>query len=711
MYYIYRMYLNFMENSIIKAEDTKLPQLTVVILTYNSSHTMAACLDSLVKQENQDFCVNIVDDDSTDDTLLITNAYSSKLTISILKNGSHKISKGRNIGISAARTGFVAFLDSDDYADSHWTEAIISTFTNKPQTALLSGPIIFTAQSASGKAIATNDGVIRRLFSRRVEQFSTANSAFNKNILATEILFDEDFTYAEDLEIASRIQDQYEWIFVPEMKINQTSRGTMAGYALQMYRYGRWKIYYGFVANAFRPLDFIPLLIGLGSIVASLFFFSWIPLLTLVIFSLCESLFVIAVTRKEPLVSMLTFPAWIIKNCAWSLGVALGLITLLSDSRLRKRFQNKRSKKLRVVQVSAFYPPHLGGLERVVLEVSEQLAHEGNEVIVVTSNIDAGRAPANENFVNLTIKRLRSFQFAHVAWIPGLLYQLIRTRKPAVFHLHLAQAYVPEMVWLASKLRGIPYIVHFHLDVDPSGPFGFIFVWWKRWIQPVIIKGAAHVITLSPDQTKLIMNRYGINADKVTFIGNGVSEKFLEIGKSVREFHSPLRLLSVGRFSIQKRPERLIEALSLIKSPVTLTLVGDGEDRAKLEGLVAKLGLKNITFKGVLQGDDLLEAYRQADVFTISSDREGMSLAILEAMGAGLPIVGSDVLGIHEAVEGVGILVPNPSPETFAQAINDLAAHQDRLPQLSAASYRKAQEFSWLKLVNRLEEVYRSITI
>jgi glycosyltransferase involved in cell wall biosynthesis len=225
------------------------------------------------------------------------------------------------------------------------------------------------------------------------------------------------------------------------------------------------------------------------------------------------------------------------------------------------------------------------------------------------------------------------------------------------------------------------------------------------------MRGAAHVITLSPDQSTLIATRYGIPADKITFIGNGVGEQFLGIGRTKREFHSPLRLLSVGRLDVQKRPERLIGALALIKAPVTLTMVGDGEQRVMLEKLAATRNLHNVTFTGVLRGDALLKAFREADVFVISSDREGMSLAILEAMGAGLPVVGSDVLGIHEAVEGIGILVANPSAETFASAIDNLAAHPERLQSMSAASIAKAQQYSWQSLVARLEEVYRSILV
>jgi glycosyltransferase involved in cell wall biosynthesis len=284
--------------------------------------------------------------------------------------------------------------------------------------------------------------------------------------------------------------------------------------------------------------------------------------------------------------------------------------------------------KPHIVHISAYYPPHLGGLERVAQETVEQLARDGYQTTVLTSRIGAkGLVPPPVS--NLEVKRLFAFEFAHTPCMPTLLWHLLRVRSPKVFHLHLAQAYVPEMVWLASKIRKVPYIVHFHLDVEPSGALGFIFVLWKKWIQTRVMKDAAHVITLSPDQTTLVRERYALPEERVTCISNGVGAAFLAIGSATRQPHSPLRLLFVGRFSVQKRVDRLLSALAHVTTPVELCLVGDGEDRSTLERMVAERGLQNVTFRGALYGRDLLDAYRDADVFVIASEREGMPLVIL----------------------------------------------------------------------------------
>lgn len=73
---------------------TDSPDLTVVILTYNSAATIEECLNSLVSQRYQDFDVIVVDDDSTDETLYMVSEYSSRLRLTVTNNGSHNISRG-----------------------------------------------------------------------------------------------------------------------------------------------------------------------------------------------------------------------------------------------------------------------------------------------------------------------------------------------------------------------------------------------------------------------------------------------------------------------------------------------------------------------------------------------------------------------------------------------------------------------------------------
>ena len=156
-----------------------------------------------------------------------------------------------------------------------------------------------------------------------------------------EHFFDENFIYAEDLEIISRIKKHHKWVFVPEMLVHYSSRETFWAYAIQMYKYGLWKIYYGFTANDYRFVDFVPLTIMVLSGFVSLLLGTWIPLLSLVGFSLIESLFVIFVAGSRLVTALLFFPVWIVKNHAWSLGIVTGILSLCLNKKLRARLVQK----------------------------------------------------------------------------------------------------------------------------------------------------------------------------------------------------------------------------------------------------------------------------------------------------------------------------------------------------------------------------------
>jgi rhamnosyl/mannosyltransferase len=347
-------------------------------------------------------------------------------------------------------------------------------------------------------------------------------------------------------------------------------------------------------------------------------------------------------------------------------------------------------------------------MELVAKNISEELAKRDHTVEVFYSDQGIDRGKPQREQRNLTLHPMASFEFAHIPFAPGFIFHMFKIPKGSIIHLHLSQAYYPEIVLFISKLRDIPYIVHFHLDVGPSGIFGPLFLLYKKIVWKPVLQNAKRVVVFSERQADLVNMKYGVRKDLITIIPNGVSEDFFS--KQTKTFSkAPREILYVGRLSIQKRVERLVEAMSMITIPAHLTIVGDGEDREKLESLTRKLGLKNVSFEGRKDPDELHAYYEKADIFGISSDNEGMPLVLLEAMATGLPIIGSNVIGIQELLKGVGVLVDDPSPKTFASAISELLSHPEKLPGLSAASVKKARQYSWDILIEKLELVYRNI--
>lgn len=355
-----------------------------------------------------------------------------------------------------------------------------------------------------------------------------------------------------------------------------------------------------------------------------------------------------------------------------------------------------------IVHVAGYYPPHLGGMENVAKSLATGLAAQHYNVQVLTSDIP--HAPTESTPNNLGVRRLKAFEFAHTPFALGFAWALWRTPKNSIVHLHLAQAFYPEWVWLVCKLRGVPYVVHFHLDLQPSGPLGAIFMIYKKTVLRLVIRQATKVAVFLPEQQAFINKTYGRDNQDIVVIPNGVGEEYFVPPRTYK--NGATKLLFVGRLAAQKRVDRLIGAMAQLPN-AHLTIVGDGDQRNALQRQAKDL--KNVTFVGYKDATETREFYKNADVLIVPSDREGMSLVTLEAMASALPIVASDAPGLSELLRGVGVLVQNPVPQTFAIAVKKLIADPIELTSLSSKSIAAARAYAWPKVVAQFMALYKGI--
>src|SRR5262249_22441971 len=116
-----------------------------------------------------------------------------------------------------------------------------------------------------------------------------------------------------------------------------------------------------------------------------------------------------------------------------------------------------------IVHVMGYYPPHIGGAEIVTQKFAENLALRNSDVQVITSTVGQTKHVHEPTSPNLKVKRLKTFEFAHTPFMPGLILHLLRLPRETIFHVHLAQAFYPDLVMAIAKLRGQKYVLHFHL--------------------------------------------------------------------------------------------------------------------------------------------------------------------------------------------------------------------------------------------------------
>jgi glycosyltransferase involved in cell wall biosynthesis len=218
------------------------------------------------------------------------------------------------------------------------------------------------------------------------------------------------------------------------------------------------------------------------------------------------------------------------------------------------------------------------------------------------------------------------------------------------------------------------------------------------------------VAVFTAEQRSAIAAKYGIDDSRMRIVPNGVDEAFFWDHERVPA-ETP-RLLFVGRLSVQKNLQLLLRALEGISERFETTLVGAGELEDQLKELARDLKLQNVRFHGRADGTELLDLYRNADVFVLPSEREGMPLVLLEAMAAGLPIVATDVPGNRAVVTPGenGLLVPTDSPARMREALLTVMEDPVRYRRMSVAARRLAARHSWETIAAEFERIYLDIT-
>ncbi|MFZ1573912.1 MAG: glycosyltransferase family 4 protein, partial [Chromatiaceae bacterium] len=210
--------------------------------------------------------------------------------------------------------------------------------------------------------------------------------------------------------------------------------------------------------------------------------------------------------------------------------------------------------------------------------------------------------------------------------------------------------------------------------------------------------------------------RHGAVPSRVRVVPNGIAPE--EIGLTSAEnirpalADSPLRLLFVGRLSVEKGVADLLAACALLvrrELPFALDIAGDGPLRTRLERQAAELGLgERVRFLGAQSRLRLGALYQSAHITCVPSLSEPQGIVVLESLVAGVPVVAADVGGIPDMVRHGqnGYLHAPGNPEQIAARISALAMDRDALARMArAAVFSVAERFSWTRTGRELLEV------
>jgi glycogen(starch) synthase len=389
---------------------------------------------------------------------------------------------------------------------------------------------------------------------------------------------------------------------------------------------------------------------------------------------------------------------------------------------------------MRILILSWEYPPVVeGGLARHVRKLSEQLVADGVEVHVLTRG--GGRLGAEEERHGVVVHRVREPDFpkddldAFIAWVEHMNRDMLAAGE------ELADALAFDLVhshdWLVAdaarrlaRRSRVPWLVTVHateygrhqgwVDKHPQSHI--------HGVERRMVRGADRVITCSHYMRGHVSDVFGIRAERITVIPNGIDPTDLQpvadLPRLRARFAAPDEklVLLVGRLVYEKgfhlaldAMPRLIERLGNVR----FLVAGSGTAEEELKAQAARLGLmRHGSFVG-WTGDDVLHSYyRIADLCVVPSLYEPFGLVALEAMASGCPTIVADTGGLREVVPGgrrVGLRFRARDSRSLARMAEQLLADDALRDRLVAEASEHVLNFDWADVARQTADVYAEL--
>lgn len=360
---------------------------------------------------------------------------------------------------------------------------------------------------------------------------------------------------------------------------------------------------------------------------------------------------------------------------------------------------------MRVLQVIETGGP--GGAETVLARLASGLARRGHLVHCVVAN--GSWLPAELEKRQVSVALFPQGGKALDCSMLSFLREQMRSHQADVVHAHLFDGSL--YAGLAARLEGVPCVTTLHgqVDVPRSGAKSAI----KRAFFRRLV---SRVVAVSETLRSQLKTALALHATDFVVIANGVP--LPPWAPPERGDGAPPRLIAIGNIRRPKDYPTLLSALARLREEmpnVQLDIVGQPDRDGLYETLqtqVGALGLSDaVTFHGFVS--DPAKLLAAADCFVLASSEEGFSLATIEAMLAGVPVVATRSGGPQEILRDgeTGVLVPVRDPEVLAAGLaRVLSGDRHEIGRMVAAARLDAERrYSEEAMVQRYEQLYREV--
>ena len=362
------------------------------------------------------------------------------------------------------------------------------------------------------------------------------------------------------------------------------------------------------------------------------------------------------------------------------------------------------------------FPPDIGGPASFVPKISNFLVENGHNVKIICLS-EVGNNHIEDNLDVIRIRRSNSLP---IRWLKTI-YQIVKNGRNSdlifVNGLGVESAIAALMLKkkLIRKIVGDPVWERAYNQKKTSESFDefqnnkhSFLIEVQKLLRNWSVNSAEVVITPS-DHLKNFVSELGFN-NEILKINNGVDITDI---KRTNVHKADINLLIISRLVIQKNINIVIEAMELLDNKkVKLSIIGEGGEFNKLEGVIHELNLQNrVQLLGKIDNNKISQFLLTADIFIQASDYEGLPHSVLEAINYEIPILSTEVGGckdlLNDGERGFIIPIP-PDKKIIAENITYIIDNKDEATKRAdAAKVFISKEYSFLVQANQYMKIFQ----
>ncbi len=384
---------------------------------------------------------------------------------------------------------------------------------------------------------------------------------------------------------------------------------------------------------------------------------------------------------------------------------------------------------MKILMLTWEYPPRVvGGISRVVYDLSHRLIKDGHEVTVVTYR--DGDVPYFEDDKGVKVHRIDNYMINpnnFIEWIMQMNFAMVAKVNQIIAEegtfdiIHVHDWLVAYAAKAIKESYNIPIVSTIH--ATESGRNSGIHDQTQRYINDpewMLTYESTEVIVNSNYMKSELQRLFGLPFEKINVVPNGVNlnafagvERDYEFRRRYAMDNEKI-ILFMGRLVYEKGVQHLIAAMPKILNgyhDAKLIIAGKGGMIDELRAQVHALGIDNkVYFAGYMNGKDVQKMYKAADISVFPSTYEPFGIVALEAMLAENPIVVSDIGGLNEIVQHRenGMKAYAGNPNSIADSVLELLFDQQLCSNIVKKAKNKVRnEYNWNKIAQDTHFTYQ----